>query len=103
MLYAALAEDDAVGVIDTTTLTQTAEYSLGTAVATPYSLAIQSGKLWVSYNGTPAGFAGEGAIGLGPASPARPAAPRDRSCAPASSSRTAGLTAAEIRPPLPPA
>ena len=43
-LYAALAEDDAVGVIDTSTLTQTAEYSLGSAVATPYSLALQSGK-----------------------------------------------------------
>ena len=72
-LYAALAEDDAVGVIDTATLTQTAEYSLGTAVATPYSLALQSGKLWVSYNGTPAGSAGEGAIGdldLSAASPA---------------------------------
>ena len=72
-LYAALAEDDAVGVIDTATLTQTAEYSLGSAVAAPYSLAIQGGKLWVGYNGTPAGSAGEGAIGdldLSAASPA---------------------------------
>ena len=71
-LYAALAADDAVGVIDTATLTQTREYALGAAVAKPYALAIQSGKLWVSYSAIPAGY-NQSAIGdldLAAASPA---------------------------------
>jgi hypothetical protein len=60
-LYAALAATDSVGVIDTATLTQTTQYSLGSGTADPYSIAVQSGKLWVGYN--TAKGAGLGAIG----------------------------------------
>jgi len=50
-LYAALSGAHAVTAISTATLQQTAAYSLG-ATNTPYSVAVQSGKLWVSYNNT---------------------------------------------------
>jgi hypothetical protein len=63
-LYAALATQDEVGVIDAATLTQTQAYPLPAGLL-PYSLAMQSGELWVSYgtiqNGTP--YVGTGAIG----------------------------------------
>jgi hypothetical protein len=49
-LYAALAAVDAVGVIDTASLTQTTTYSLAITGTAPYYLALQSGKLWVSYD-----------------------------------------------------
>jgi hypothetical protein len=67
-LYAALASTGQVAAIDvaagsitstTTTPTQTL-YSLGTGDV-PYSVALQSGKIWVSYDNT--GTAGSGAIG----------------------------------------
>jgi YVTN family beta-propeller protein len=49
-LYAADVTQDAVVVIDAATATQTATWSLGASTA-PYSVAVQSGKLWVSYGG----------------------------------------------------
>jgi hypothetical protein len=60
-LYAALAADNAIAVIDTSTLAQTTQYPLPSSAAQPYDLALQSGKLWVSYNGADGG--GKGAIG----------------------------------------
>jgi hypothetical protein len=73
-LYAALAATRSVGVISTSSLTQTATYSLGLSTATPYSVAVQSGKLWVSYSptGSSAG-GGLGAIGDFDLSAAAPA------------------------------
>jgi hypothetical protein len=60
-LYAALATQDEVGVINAATLTQTQAYPLP-AGDLPYSLAMQSGELWVSYgtvqNGTPTVMSG---------------------------------------------
>jgi YVTN family beta-propeller protein len=50
-LYAALSASHAVSAIDTSTLLETASYSLG-STDTPKNLAVQSGKVWVSY-GTP--------------------------------------------------
>jgi hypothetical protein len=76
VLYAALANDQAVDVIDTATLTSATQYSLGTTHDTPYGLAIQDSKLWVSYNitnasGIPvAGFATVGDFDLTVSSPA---------------------------------
>jgi YVTN family beta-propeller protein len=58
-LYAALAGADAVSAISTATLQQTAVYQLP-AGDTPYFVAVQSGKLWVSYQ---TGTAGDAAIG----------------------------------------
>jgi hypothetical protein len=49
-LYAALAAADAVGVIDAATLRQVTAYPLATAGTAPYNLALQSGRLWVSYD-----------------------------------------------------
>jgi hypothetical protein len=48
-LYAALSGAHAVTAISTATLKQTAVYSLG-AANTPLQAAVQSGKLWVSYD-----------------------------------------------------
>ena len=48
-LYAALSGAHAVSAISTATLQQTAAYSLG-AANSPLQVAVQSGKLWVSYN-----------------------------------------------------
>ncbi len=48
-LYAALSTGDAVTAISTATLTQTASYPLA-AGDSPYNVAVQSGKIWVSYN-----------------------------------------------------
>ena len=73
-LYAALAATNAVGVIDTATLTQTTTYPLATAGTAPYSLALQSGKLWVSYDVAASGLAPKhGAIGDFDLSAANPA------------------------------
>jgi hypothetical protein len=63
-LYAALDADHAVGAIDVATIrrrtpTQTT-YPLGNSNILPYDLALQSGKLWVSYD---EGGAATGAIG----------------------------------------
>jgi hypothetical protein len=58
-LYAALPSQDEIAVIDTATLEQTTTYSLGTGNSPEY-LAIENGKLWVSYNSS---TAGDGAIG----------------------------------------
>jgi YVTN family beta-propeller protein len=57
-LYAALASDDAVTAINTSTLAVTATYPLP-AGDTPQDVAVQSGKVWVSYTGV----GGSGAIG----------------------------------------
>ena len=67
-LYAALDADQAVAAIDTATIrnptpTQTL-ISLGNSSYLPYDLALQSGKLWVSYGGTSGGFGGVGDIDL---------------------------------------
>src|SRR5215469_12195176 len=48
-LYAALSGGDAVTAISTATLTQTASYPLP-AGDSPFNVAVQSGKVWVSYN-----------------------------------------------------
>ena len=48
-LYAALSSGDAVTAISTATLTQTASYPLP-AGDSPFNVAVQSGKVWVSYN-----------------------------------------------------
>jgi hypothetical protein len=48
-LYAALSTGDAVTAISTATLTQTASYPLP-AGDSPVNVAVQSGKIWVSYN-----------------------------------------------------
>ncbi len=67
-LYVALRARTAVAAISTVTLRQTAVYRLKPA-ATPNGLALQSGKLWVSYQaaGKPPAI---GYFKLGPASPA---------------------------------
>jgi YVTN family beta-propeller protein len=57
-LYAADDGDDAVSAISTSTLQQTAQYPLGTGNA-PYGVAVQSGKVWVGYQGTAGAFIGE--------------------------------------------
>ncbi len=67
-LYAALATDHAVTAIDTTTLEQTASYPLGDT-NTPVDVAVQSGKVWVSYNTGTSG-ASIGDIDLTAAQPA---------------------------------
>jgi hypothetical protein len=61
-LYAALGSKGAVDVIATSSLTSSAEYSLPSASDIPYSLAVEAGKLWVSYNpklGSPDGDIGD--------------------------------------------
>jgi len=68
-LYAALGASHAVTAIDTTTLQQTASYSLGDA-NTPVDVAVQRGKVWVSYNTGPAGLAAIGDIDLSATTPA---------------------------------
>jgi YVTN family beta-propeller protein len=57
-LYAADEGDDAVSAISTTTLQQTAQYSLGTGNA-PYGVAVESGKIWVGYSSSSGGKIGE--------------------------------------------
>ncbi len=57
-LYAADEADDAVSAISTTTLAEIARYPLGTGNA-PYGVAVQSGKVWVGYQGTAGSFIGE--------------------------------------------
>ena len=61
-LYAALTTDDAVGVISAAALKQTAEWPLSSGAMSPYGLALQSGRLWVSYNANPVAADG-GTIG----------------------------------------
>lgn len=58
-LYAALSTAGAVSAIDTATLQQTASYPLGTGIS-PGDVAVQSGKVWVSYGN---GISGQAAIG----------------------------------------
>jgi hypothetical protein len=48
-LYAALSTGDAVAAISTDTLTETASYPLPSGDS-PFNVAVQSGKIWVSYN-----------------------------------------------------
>jgi hypothetical protein len=68
-LYAALSASHAVTAISTSTLKQTASYSIGNA-NTPHDVAVQSGKVWVSYDtGTP-GTAAIGDIDLTANTPA---------------------------------
>jgi|HubBroStandDraft_4_1064222.scaffolds.fasta_scaffold05187_3 YVTN family beta-propeller protein len=57
-LYAADEGDDAVSAISTTTLKETARYSLGTGNA-PYGVAVQSGMIWVGYGSSTGGMIGE--------------------------------------------
>jgi YVTN family beta-propeller protein len=51
-LYAALSSGDVVTAISTATLTQTASYPLPVGDS-PFNVAVQSGKVWVSYATTP--------------------------------------------------
>lgn len=57
-VYAALSTGDAVTAISTKTLKETASFPLASGDEA-YSVAVQSGELWVSYRGT----ANQGAIG----------------------------------------
>jgi YVTN family beta-propeller protein len=68
-LYAALGSSHAVSAINTATLTQTASYPIGNA-NTPVDVAVQSGKVWVSYNTGTAGTAAIGDIDLTANTPA---------------------------------
>jgi ribosomal protein S11 len=68
-LYAALSAGHAVTAIDTSTLQQTASYPVGNA-NTPADVAVQSGKVWVSYDTGTAGQAAIGDIDLSAVSPA---------------------------------
>ena len=67
-LYAALSAGHAVTAIDTATLQQTASYPLGSG-NTPRDVAVQSGKVWVSYSNGTAGQAAIGDIDVAAASP----------------------------------
>ena len=68
-LYAADESSHAVTAIDTATLQQTASYPLGNG-DTPAWVAVQSGKVWVSYDTGSAGSAAVGDIDLSAAAPA---------------------------------
>jgi hypothetical protein len=68
-LYAALSTGDAVTAIDTTTLQQTASYPLAAGDA-PAHLALQSGKVWVSYSTSTPADAAIGDIDLTATTPA---------------------------------
>ena len=68
-LYAADAFSHAVTAIDTTTLQQTASYPLGDG-NTPADVAVQSGKVWVSYDTGTVGQSAIGDIDLSATSPA---------------------------------
>ncbi len=68
-LYAALSGAHTVTAISTENLQQTASYPLGDA-NTPYSVAVQSGKLWVSYDTGTIGSATIGDFDLSAATPA---------------------------------
>jgi hypothetical protein len=68
-LYAALSASDEVSAISTATLQQTATYALPSGDA-PQSLAVQSGKLWVSYTTSTPQTAAIGDIDLTAATPA---------------------------------
>ena len=72
-LYAADEADDAVSAISTTTLQETARYPLGTGNA-PYGVAVQSGEVWVGYQGTAGSFIGEINPSMPPASAFTPQA-----------------------------
>jgi hypothetical protein len=63
-LYAADVSQDAIAVVDAATHTQTATWPLG-AGDVPYSVAVQSGKLWVSYGGTTHGVIGDFGLSAG--------------------------------------
>lgn len=56
-LYAALAGHDAVSAINTTSLEQMALYPLGSGDS-PYDVAVQSGRVWVSYRSSVGNFVG---------------------------------------------
>ena len=68
-LYAALGASHAVTAINTATLMQTASYPIGNA-NTPRDVAVQSGKIWVSYDTGTAGAAAIGDIDLTANTPA---------------------------------
>jgi hypothetical protein len=68
-LYAALGSAHAVSAIDTTTLQQTASYPLGNA-NTPVDVAVENGKIWVSYNTTTPAQASIGDVNLSATPPA---------------------------------
>jgi hypothetical protein len=68
-LYAALGASHAVTAINTATLMQTASYPIGNA-NTPRDVAVESGKVWVSYDTGTAGAAAIGDIDLTANTPA---------------------------------
>jgi hypothetical protein len=68
-LYAALPGAHAVSAISTSTLKQTASYPLP-SVDTPRDVAVQSGKVWVSYAGSGSGSGAVGDINLSATPPA---------------------------------
>ena len=77
ILYAALGPDNAVAAIDVSSITSTTTVPTQTYMdlggwETPYSLAIQSGKLWVSYNPQQDSSPGQSGIGYFDLSQAAP-------------------------------
>jgi hypothetical protein len=56
-LYAALSGADAVSAINTTSLEETGLYPLGSG-RSPYDVAVQSGRVWVSYSSSAGDFVG---------------------------------------------
>ena len=68
-LYAALASGHEISAISTSTLQQTAVYPIGSG-NTPSDVAVQSGKVWVSYGTGSVGQAAIGDIDLSATSPA---------------------------------
>jgi hypothetical protein len=88
-LYAALGGGNAVAAIDVSSITPsttdpTQTFYRLTGWDTPFDLAIQSGKLWVSYNPVQSGIVGESTIGYFDLSQADPSfvTPTDSSGAP---------------------
>jgi hypothetical protein len=73
-LYAALSANHAVTAIDTSTLLQTASYPIGNT-NTPQDVAVQSGKIWVSYSTATPAAAAIGDIDLSAKMPAFQAQP----------------------------
>jgi len=56
-LYAALSGDDSVSAINTASLEETALYPLGSGDR-PYDVAVQHGRVWVSYGSSDGNFVG---------------------------------------------
>ncbi len=67
-VYAALAGDDSISAINTTTLTQSADYPTGTGTDPTY-LALAGGKIWFGYGPDGSWQGGVGSLDLSGATP----------------------------------